>query len=353
MSESTKNVLLGVFAVGIILVLVVVGIYIIQITGESSNGEVATTTEEEIVEETEDEEIPDEEEQEEDIQEDEEEEVVVPDLSNFSTNDQTVGSAISGGTRVFDLKTISNSSQSGYHRFVFPIESSKVSTTPLVTAKYISEQGIIRVTLNSLLTDNSGILFQHETTINKDGVLKIYHSISGQDGLALYDIGISKSTTFLLSSRNLGGNKWEVYLDVKYPGANNSSGGIDLGSTTFSTSKQTITGGTSADGAGLQGYEYNAASGVYTFTLKVAGSSEKPLPSCSAEYVGGSLVLTFNDVGYSYLNNGYTAGVGSGGTMYVTQSGNQYKLRFDGINNQDFKLSGSTNPNVIMIEVKL
>lgn len=299
---------------------------------------------EDIIEEEEEEVV--EEEEEEVAEEEEEEDTGSANFTNFTQNNQTVGTASS--QKYYDLQSISNSAMTGYHRITFNIRGTSTSSTPYVTAQYKSEVSSIRVVVNGLKTDTSGIDFQDAVSINKDGVNQIYHNISGVEGVAHYDIGISKAADYYLHLEKNGSSEWKVYLDVKYPGAS-SAGTIDLGSTTFSKTKQTITGGTSADGAGISQLYWNNK----TITFEVTGSATKPLPNCYAEYQGGVLKLVFTDLASNVFGSPKDFGsIGGLGSVTMVKSGNTSTFSFNSITNSNFKLSGTQGPNQIMLEVQ-
>jgi len=307
--------------------------------------DITDTTEEETEEDTIAEEEEEEEEEEDTTVEEEEEDTSdTVDLTNFSQNNQTVGSA---GAKNYDLTSISNSSMGDYHRITFNVKGTSTSSTPYVTAQYKSELSSIRVVVNGLKTDTSGIAFQDSVSINKDGVTQIYHNISGVEGVAHYDIGVSKAANFYLHYEKTSSTEWKVYLDVEYPGA--TSGSIDLGSTTFTKTKQSITGGTSADGAGINTIYWNNK----TLTIEVTGSTEKPLPNCYAEYQGGKLKLVFTDLAYNVFGSPKDFGsIGGLGRVTMVKSGNTSTFTFEDISSSNFKLSGTLGPNQIMLEVQ-
>ena len=274
------------------------------------------------------------------------------DFSKYNSNKQTVGESSS---KQYKINSLTNSPFTGYHRFVFDLEGNTANTTqkPKVTAEYVSSSNVVKISLENIVKDSSGIAFQDSVDINKEGVVRIYHNISGNDVVSVYDIGVSKTPVYYLQIADNGTNKWKITLDVKYPGAVAQTG-LDLGtSNTFSQTKQSITGAKSAEGAILSRYSYYAASGVLTVVFEVTGSAEKPVPTCYAEYASGKLNLVFEDLSSNVFGNGFSGELPSVGNVTMNKVGNKSTFVFNGVTNKDFKLYGTTNPNQVILEIKL
>jgi len=276
----------------------------------------------------------------------------VADFTKYNSNKQTVGE---NSTKQYKISSLTNSSFTGYHRFVFDMEGNTANTTqkPKVTAEYAASSNVIKISLDNIVKDSSGIAFQDSLDINKEGIVRIYHNISGNDVVSVYDIGVAKTPVYYLQIADNGTNKWKVTLDVKYPGAVAQTG-LDLGtSNTFSQTKQTITGAKAADSAALNRYSYYAANGVLTVVFEVSGSAQKPVPSTYAEYSAGKLNLVFEDLSSCAFGNGFNGELPSVGTINMSKSGNKSTFVFGGVTNKDFKLYGTTNPNQVVLEIKL
>jgi hypothetical protein len=279
--------------------------------------------------------------------------VVSGDFSKYSQNKQTVGT--DNSKTDYKLTAVSNSDQSSFRRFIFKIEytgsNASTSKLPNVNAEYRSDLSAIRVIVNSLNDDKSGIGFQDSVDINKNGVTRLYHAVTGVAGTGTYDVGLAKATDFYLYTKDISSGVWEVYLDVKYPGSV-SSGAIDLGSTTYSKNKQTISGAKTADGAASSGYSYNSEAGVFQIVFNVQGSATKPIPDTYAEYSGGKLQMVFTDIQDIFGSN-KQYDLPTVGTMRIVRSGNVSTYIFDGVTNKDFKLYGTQGPNQVILEIKL
>jgi hypothetical protein len=271
------------------------------------------------------------------------------DFTTYSNKTQTIGDSAS---TAYTITSIADSTHDGYHDFQFNIGNSADGNVPNVKAEYIAATSVIRLTFNSVTSDTSGIAFLKARDINKDGVLKLFHQVSGTSGVAIYEIGIAKATTFHLdTSGEAGAIITHVTLDVKYPGTVAST--VDLGSTTFSQTDQTIVGGTSADGAKLSGYSYAKSGSTFSMVFNVAGSATKPIPGCVAKYNADSkLELTFANTG-DIFGSSRDLSVGAAGTVHLTRSGKSSTYTFTSVTGKDFKLSGSTSPNQVILEIKL
>lgn len=289
--------------------------------------------------------------QEEEVEEIPEVEDTDTDFSSFSTSKQTVGT--STNSNEYTLKSITDSKKDGYHRFVFAVQgkTSEVMDSPYVVVEYRLAQGVVRVDLNGVTKDESGIGYQKSRTINEQGISKLYHNISADPKEELYDIGVTKSTSFKVSSVETTNSTWNVTVDVKYPGGTVSTG--IYGSETFSKDLQALDGALTPDNARVNSYSYSTAGGVLTLAFNVSGSTNRPVPSASAEYKSGVLVLTFPGLTYDGVykaldNFKLTTSI----TTKTSRSGNESKYEFHGTSSQ-FRLSGQTSPNQVVFEIKL
>lgn len=347
MKKQTIYILLLVVAVGAFAV------YIFMRPDENidTNNDANKETEnEETQEESEDVENDEDEEVSDDVEETEEERDT--DLSEYSSDSQTVGE---DSESAFTIESISNSSKDGYHEIRFVLTSDS-SDEPYVNASYNKSSGVIRVQLNNIAEDNSGIAHQDEESINLKGVTKIYRNISSIQDEEIYDIGLSSETVFKLSSNNQGTGEWNIVLQVKYPGdTNTTTEEINLGSETFSTGEQNITGVGVEKNASITSYTYSRNNGILKFVWNVTADGDSPIPLVSAKYdeegilqvVFGSLVM--DRVGGSSS----TISLYDGISLVATRSGDSTTYVFDGVEEgTEFKLSASTSPNQVIMEVK-
>lgn len=279
-----------------------------------------------------------------------EEEDVTTDFSEFSTGRQSVGE--DGNTNEYTLLGITDTSYTGFHRFVFEMSGKDgVTQQPNIIADYRASLGSIRVDLNGTTTDNSGIGYQKSRDVNKDGVIRLYHNVSSDQTEELYDIGVVSSTPFYLYVSETSTGVWKVTLDVKYPGASEVE--VDSGSGDFSKDEQTISGGGSSDGARVTSYSYNTSSGVLSLVFTVTGSSSKPVPSALAKYEGDLLTLNFTSlVSDTIAKDGADVSLPGGIKMVAGMSGSSSTYTFEGAS-REFRLSATTSPNQVVLEIRL
>jgi hypothetical protein len=239
---------------------------------------------------------------------------------------------------------------SGYHRFTFVLTAKEDGEDlPYVIADYKPSLGSIRVDLNGVTTDSSGIAYQGSRSINEEGITRIYHNISSDQTEELYDIGVSNSTPFYLYYEEVSTGKWNVVLDVKYPGESDLE--VDLGSSEFSTEAQEIEGGTSTDGAAVTGYSYSVSGGQLMFVWTVTGSASKPIPSVSAQLgEDGILDVEFESL-VSDKVSGAVEDIELPGDIGFTYSSGAYHFEVGA--DSEFKLSASTSPNQVELAVEL
>lgn len=272
------------------------------------------------------------------------------DFSDYSESDQSVGTK---GADEYELASVVDSNEDGFHKFVFKMEGKDSATeAPNVTAKYSASLGSIRVGLNMTTTDTSGIAYQAARSVAEEGVTQLYHNISADNTEELYDVGVAKSTPFHLSSTETESGKWDIVVLVKYPGA--SSVSVDLGSTAFSTDLQEIDGAVSSDGAKVSGYSYSSSGGVLRVVFLVSGSSAKPIPSAAAAFDGDVLKLTFSSLSADVVRNGTgPVALPGGASMDWAASGSGTVYSITGVPGKEFKLSATQSPNQVILEIDL
>ena len=270
-------------------------------------------------------------------------------ITGFSTESQTVGAASSSK---YTIEEVSNTSHPDYHEFVFTL-SSTGTDDPNVIAEYKSSLGVIRLDFNQIEKDSSGIGYQKEVSINKEGISRLYHNVSSDQTEELYDIGVTKKTAFKLISEKVGDN-WEITIYVQYPGESSST--VDTGSTAFSTQAQSITGVDAAKGATVSSYTYGVSGGVLKFVWNVSSTDTNPIPNVNAAYDSENhLVVTFTSLKTDKV---YLAvdGISLPGSlaMQTEKPGESTIYTIGGFSTQkEYKLSASTSPNQVVLEIQL
>lgn len=270
------------------------------------------------------------------------------DLTGFSVDEQTVGIA---SESEYTIETVTNSSEVGYHEFVFTL-SSTGADDPYVVATYKNTLGVIRVDLNQVVEDNGGIGYQESVTIDKDGVSRLYHNVSSDQTEELYDIGVASSTTFKLTSTKTD-TGWTIIIDVAYPGESTDTT-VDLGSTEYSKEAQSIVGVDADSGATIASYTYGSVSGVMKFVWNVSSDASNPIPTVSAQYdSSNNLVVTFSSLKTDKV---YLAvdGIDLPGSLALQteKSGSTSIYTFSGMSDiVNYKLSASTSPNQVVLEI--
>ena len=280
---------------------------------------------------------------------DTEEEEETQTITGFSTESQTVGAASSSK---YTIEEVSNTSHTDYHEFVFTL-SSTGTDDPNVIAEYKSSLGVIRLDFNQIEKDSSGIGYQKEVSINKEGISRLYHNVSSDQTEELYDIGVTKKTAFKLISEKVGDN-WEITIYVQYPGESSST--VDTGSSDYSTQAQSITGVGAAKGAAISSYTYGISGGVLKFVWNVSSTDTNPIPNVNAAYDSENhLVVTFTSLKTDKV---YLAvdGISLPGSlaMQTEKPGESTIYTISGFSSQaEYKLSASTSPNQVILEIQL
>ena len=270
------------------------------------------------------------------------------DFTEFSLDTQVLGQE---SEAKFAIEKLEDISRDGFHQFTFTL-TTEDEGEPFVTASYLSNTGVVRVDFQGISKDSTGIGYQQERRIDKEGVLRIYHNISADADQELYDIGIAKPTIFYLTSEEIEVGKWYVILQVKYPGRADVD--VDLGSEDFSKGDQSIIGVTAEDGATISAYTYSGA-GLLKLVWTVTSQVDNPIPSVSATYnENNELVVTFNS-----LTTDRVAAVGDTLTLpssiiaEVERVGDSSVYTFTGLDGiREYKLSASLSPNQVILEIR-
>jgi len=270
------------------------------------------------------------------------------DFTEFSSNKQVLGEETDAKFAIDELEDLS---RDGFHQFTFTL-TTEDEEEPFVTASYLSNSGVVRVDFQGISGDSTGIGYQQERRVDKEGVLRIYHNISADADQELYDIGVSKPTIFHLTSEQIEEGKWYVILQVKYPGASDVD--VDLGSEDFSKEDQSIVGVTAEDGATISAYTYSGA-GLLKLVWTVTSQVDNPIPSVSATYnEDGELVVTFESLTTDRVAAfGDTLTLPSSIVAEVERVGDSSVYTFTGLKEvREYKLSASLSPNQVILEIR-
>lgn len=300
--------------------------------------------EDQVIEETDEEEVVEEETEEEETTEESN-----TDFSSFSTESQVLGEE---SDVEFSIESVENEAMDGYHKFTFLLKSEEEGE-PFVTASYMSNIGVIRMDFQSISKDSTGIGYQEEESIDTEGISKIYHNVSAQSDQELYDIGVTESTPFKLTSEELENGEWNVILEVKYPGTREVS--IDLGSEEYSTDTQSIEGITSTENASITSYTYGRPEGLLKFVWSVGGDGDNPIPGVEASYnADNELVVVFNSLVMDRIANfSESLTLSSSIIATVERTGEKSVYTFTGMGSQrEYRLSASLSPNQVVLEIK-
>jgi hypothetical protein len=270
------------------------------------------------------------------------------DFTEFSSDTQVLGEESEAEFAIEELEDVS---RDGFHQFTFTL-TTESEEEPFVTASYLSNSNVVRVDFQGISSDSTGIGYQQERRIDQEGVLRIYHNISADADQELYDIGVSRSTIFYLTSEQIEEGKWYVILQVKYPGAADVD--VDLGSEDFSEEDQSIVGVTAEDGATISAYSYSGT-GLLKLVWTVTSQADNPIPSVSATYnEDGELVVTFDS-----LTTDRVAAFGDILTLpssiiaKVERVGDSSVYTFTGLEEvREYKLSASLSPNQVILEIR-
>lgn len=270
------------------------------------------------------------------------------DFSEFSSNTQVLGEETDAKFRIEELEDLT---RDGFHQFTFTL-TTEDEEEPFVTASYLSNSGVVRVDFQGISGDSTGIGYLQGRRIDKEGVSRIYHNISADADQELYDIGVSRSTIFYLTSEQIEEGKWYVILQVKYPGVADVD--VDLGSEDFSKEDQSIVGVTAEDGATISAYTYSGE-GLLKLVWTVTSQVDNPIPSVSATYnEDDELVVTFDSLTTDRVATyGDTLTLPSSIIAEVERVGDSSVYTFTGLEEvREYKLSASLSPNQVILEIR-
>lgn len=271
------------------------------------------------------------------------------DFTNFTTNDQAVGTSSAGSE--YTITRITDTAMTGFHRFEFFLQSTK-TTLPRIEAELVSAEGYISVKLDRVTSDQSGISYQSSRAVDEEGVLSIYHAVTPVQTEEVYQIGIASDARFYLHA----GTGLSVILDVKYPGEGEEPVAV-TDPTTFTSGSQTLTGTNTVGDVKISAFSWAVEGGVVKFIWSTSSASGNATPSTTATYNAGpkTIVVTFGNVQTDLL-----AGSGpfetplSGGVTKVagTRSGTQSTYTFTLGVAATYRIYRNVSPNQVVIEIK-
>jgi hypothetical protein len=270
----------------------------------------------------------------------------------FGKTKQTLGV---GGEYEYTVVSIEESKEDGYHEFNFKISSDTPnSVAPLFTVEQLLDRGVLRVNIQGIYGDTTGISHTDGIDVNMGAVTGIYRVVTSLENVRIYDIGILANNMFKVELEEQEGS-WiysvQVAYDTKYSAPN-----VDFGSTQFSSDEQNIKGVTSEQGARITTYSYSVTGSVLKFVFTVASGASNPIPSVNAKYdESGMLVVTFESLSSDKVSTwGKEISLPSGVKVFVSTAVESSIYQFGGISGKKpFKLSASQSPNQVIVEIEL
>lgn len=272
------------------------------------------------------------------------------DFSKYTAEAQTVGE---DSESKYVIEGVSNTAKNGYHEVSFLL-SSEDGKEPFVNASYISGAGVIRVQLNNITEDKTGIAYQSSKNIGVDGISKIYRNVSSVQDEEIYDIGV-KPTVFRLESKKNPDGTWNVLVNIKYTSDTKTTDeDIDTGSKEFSKEEQKISGVGSDKNAAITSYTFGYESGILKFVWNVTSNGSSPIPSVKASYDdSGKLTVTFESLSSDKVASIGEIPLSTTIKLQSLRQGETSVYVFDGVKDgTEFRLSAGTNPNQVSIEIK-
>jgi hypothetical protein len=274
------------------------------------------------------------------------------DFTNYSENTQTLGDSADKATAEYTLASITDSEQVGFHRFIFDLESTQTGFAD-VEAQLVSSGGYIRLRLDRVTDDNSGIIYQGTRDINQEGVLRLYHAVTPNESEEVYQIGISQDTTFYLHS--MDGLK--VVLDVKYPGTVADTGDAE-DSMAFTTVATTLSGTNTAGDVRFVSYSWSTESTVVKFIWGTSSATGNPTPPTSVTYNAAAKTVTVTFTGVQS-----DSVIGSDGTFSAplstivdevtgsrTGTTSTYVFHLNG--ESRYRIYRSSSPNQVVLDIE-
>ena len=279
----------------------------------------------------------------------------ISDMEGFTKEKQTLGES---SAFEYKIEDIGDTQKDGYHEFLFTISSTQEgATTPSFVVEPVWASGFLKITIQNVFSDSSGITHEEGITVNKGAISGLTRAVTSLENTRIYNVGVLGTHTFKLEEGDSGDGTWVVSLKVAYD-TKYSPPTVDYGSTQFSSELQSIEGVTATEGAKISNYSYIYSGGILKFSLEVSSGASNPIPSVSGEYnSSGVLEITFPSLetdkvaGWASSKSKLLA---AGVTLSVSRSGESSVYSFTGIsNNKPFKLSASQSPNLVIIEIDL
>ena len=256
----------------------------------------------------------------------------------------------------YTLESIQESKGEGYHEFLFTLSSTTLeSTTPLFTVDPMLDKGLVRVRINNVFGDSTGLTHQEGILVDLGAITGIYRGITSVENIRIYDIGILANNPFKLDLQSSEEGKWVFSVKVAYDNKYTPPT-VDLGSEELSSELQSISGVSSSEGARVTSYSYSVSGNVLKFLFVVGSGTSNPIPSVNAAYDDeGLLNVTFESLESDKVSGwGNEISLPSGVKVFVSRNGESSLYRFGGISGKKpFKLSATQGPNQVIVEIQL
>lgn len=269
------------------------------------------------------------------------------DSSNFSTDTQQAGDEDAEDAIITDVKSISNDD---YISIEWTFESDSI---PSSQAELLEGSNVIKVTINNLEEDNSGLSFGENLSVEDSVVSSVIRDIISGTGRSEYSVGIKQTTSFYLRTSS---NK--LILDVQ---EQEIEGQTDNYDNEFSKDQQEITSEVEGDVIWIDRLSFSNQGDVYKIVLDLGSSSSVVVPNVSAD------LLTSGPSNYEVrlvvenLYSDYIAGA-SGYSQDLTDdivtkiagnySNNQSIYSVTLSKEAEYRIYATSSPAQLIIEVK-
>lgn len=349
MNNSSKGlqvfVLLAVLTVSVVLIFMLVrrGDEPVRENEEEQENLEDESAVDEEVEDSEDEEEPEE------IDEVEENQDSAVLTSDFTRSDQSVGTSSEDAS--YTLVSITDTPMGDFHRFVFELESDE-EEIGLAEARLVASGGYVRLRLDRVTSDQSGIGYQQSREINEKGISRLYHDVTPVASEEVYTVGVADSPRFYLHE----GLGLKIILDVEYPGEEELVVNAD-DSEKFTDEDLTLSGTNTEEDARIISYSWSVGDGLLKFVWGTSAASGNPTPPTTVTYGDNEITVKFSEVQSD-------AAIGSDGEFEAvltgivervtgTRTGAESTYVFHLSENSLYRVSRSVSPNQVVLEIHL
>ena len=284
-------------------------------------------------------------------QEEDLDDVEIDNAVNYSSNSQSVGEDTD---ELYTLGDVEVKKGDDVMEILYTFTGEEITDESSIPVSVVNKSslGAMEIVVSNVSSDGTGMGYDESIKINKEGITTLTKVVSGVSNTVKYNLGFLESPQYYLYEPEIIDSSLIVKISVKYPGGDISPEETTM--TEFTSEEVSLAGNTADNGVRIVGYTYSTSVGVLKYILKTSSDSGSPIPTFEGSIDEGVLTVTFpsliSDITHS--SSGGIVSLPGGVVLNVSRSGSQSVYEFMGVGDE-YKISGVTSPNQVIIEVKI